>query len=66
MSTEYVVVVETPMGSAFLTERGLSSEYPNAKLFPHLKAAKAAAAGWDKPLIYTAAGYAQGKRPVRT
>lgn len=66
MSTrnEYVVVVPTPMGSAFVMERGLSSEYPNAKKWPSLRQAKNVASWHDRAQVYTTSGYEQGAGPV--
>jgi hypothetical protein len=64
MSKRYVAIFPTPMGDAFVMERGFSSEYPNAKKFTTLKDAKSAAIVHADAQVYTTEGYENGNGPV--
>lgn len=60
----FVVLIPTPMGGAFAMDRGLSSEYPNARKFETLDEARDKANGYEGAQVYTVDGYESGSGPV--
>jgi hypothetical protein len=66
MKHQYIVVIPTPMGTAFAMNNGraLTSEYPNAQKQPTLRQAKNLASWHAGAQVYTTIGYEQGEGPV--